>query len=134
MSERENELRQAIARAKLRAKELGMDHIVRVIAKSGTSDSAGINFECEFDGKRFRATFGAGTNSSSVVIGEGLNPVELYRAADYGRHIDGFREGPWVWRAMQEAENIEKQTSGDAEQERERRLREATHKYEPFND
>jgi len=85
------------------AKGLNIDEYIRIIAKSGTGDN--YNYAATWEGCRIRATFGAGTNSASVM----KDQTKLYSASDYGQYVDSFRFGPWVDRLIASAKQIEEE-------------------------
>lgn len=82
-----------------------IDVLVRRVAKSGTPDTARINWCAQWDGSEIRATFGAGTNSASVVNAYGET---LYEADAFGSYVRVFRPGPWVERLRSWIESHEK--------------------------
>lgn len=77
------------------AETTNMDRIVRILANSGRSDEAGINFRAKWEGCTIKATFGAGTNETSLVKEDG---TVLYLAYNFGRNVIVFRFGDWVER------------------------------------
>jgi hypothetical protein len=90
--------------AEAKAKEIGMDKIVRVVAKNGKPDGYHRNYLKIWEEMKISATFGAGTNSASVRMQDG---TVLYEASDYGRYLKTFRYGPWVDRLKMTAKQIE---------------------------
>lgn len=121
------------AEAKAKAAALNIDRVVRVIAFSGQLDEAGINASRTFDGKDYDATSGAGTNTARVRLAEN-HSYYLYRASDHGRHIDVFRDGAWVKRAVKEAERIEAQQRADADAKDMRRAEQTKENFAPYDD
>lgn len=105
----------AAAQAAEMAQSLGLDSAVRTIAKSGKNHDRGPNWYTEWGEMEFRATFGAGTNSATV---NQLNEETLYTASDYGRYIETFRAGPWVYRLLDRADEL-RQANKIKAQERE---------------
>jgi hypothetical protein len=95
------------------AQSLGIDNAVRTVAKSGKNHDSGPNWYAEWGDMHFSATFGAGTNSATVSVVSmdvETNHLLLYHADEYGRHIDVFRNGPWVsrllnWASILQADN-----------------------------
>ncbi len=87
------------------AQSLKLDDAIRTVAKSGLS-TIGPDWYAEWGGMGFSVTFGARTNSATVrVISNDVatNHLLLYHAADFGRHIETFRYGPWVHRIIDHA-------------------------------
>ncbi len=88
----EQELEMLKQAAKEKVIALDLDSVIRVVAKSGESDSERINWKSSFGGIEIRATFGAGTNSASVR----LNRELVYESLEFGRYLEVFRDGAWV--------------------------------------
>lgn len=97
---------------------LNIDDAVRTVAQSGKNHDYGPNWYAEWEGMVFGATFGAGTNSANISTtydGQSVKQA-LYRASDYGRHIEIFRYGPWVDRLLDYAEGLREANKVEAEE------------------
>jgi hypothetical protein len=108
------------------AKALNIDGIVRAVAKAGQCDDARINYTAEWEEMIVRATFGAGTNTARVTLADGRT---LYRAHDYGRHLEEFHYGPWCERMSAAAEAISLGNSAQEQLNKEQALREESSRF-----
>lgn len=137
MDEREkankmNRLR--IVDGKNAAKDDDIDIVVRMIAgHKGGGDQH--NKDCEFDGKEFSATAGAGTNSATVrVKSRGRPTITLYEANAYGENVTIYRRGPWVQRAIDKAESIGDREAALARAKEDEKIRADADKFTPYPD